>query len=94
VESSRKSTLSGIEEFGAVSSVTEQASDGGASLGADCGGPQAVLERFCWPNVVAIEGDVFPAERRDMSNKIVGNDFPARPRLTLLGSWHLFQNAR
>ena len=60
-----------------VSSVTEQASDGGASLGADCGGPEAVLERFCW---LAIEGDVFPAERRDMSNKIVGNDFPARPR--------------
>jgi hypothetical protein len=67
VESSRKSTLSGIEEFGAVSSVTEQASGGGASLGADCGGPEAVLERFCWPNVVAIEGDVFPAERRDMN---------------------------
>jgi hypothetical protein len=30
VESSRKSTLSGIEEFGAVSRVTEQASDGEA----------------------------------------------------------------
>jgi hypothetical protein len=82
VESSRKSTLSGIEEFGAVSSVTEQASDGGAVVRGGLRGPEAVLERFCWPNVVAIEGDVFPAERRDMSNKIVGNDFPAtaRPR--------------
>ena len=46
-------TLSGIEEHRAR--IAE--------------GPEAVLERFCWPNVVAIEGDMFPAERRDMSNK-------------------------
>ena len=36
------------------------------------------MERFGWPNVVAIEGDVLPAERRDMSNKIIGNSLAAR----------------
>jgi hypothetical protein len=40
-------------------------------------GPEAGLERFRWPNVVAIEGNVFPAEQRDMSNKIIGNDLAA-----------------
>ena len=34
-------------------------------------GPEAVLQQFRWPNVVAIEGDMLPAERRDMSNEIV-----------------------
>ena len=40
-------------------------------------GPEAVLEWFCWPNVVAIEGDVFPTERSEVSNKIIGNDLAA-----------------
>jgi hypothetical protein len=40
-------------------------------------GQKPVLKRFRWPNVVATEGNVFPAERRDMSNKIVGNDLTA-----------------
>ncbi len=60
-ESVPNPTLSGIEEHRAR--IAE--------------GPEAVLERFRWPNVVAIEGDVFPAERRDMSNVIIGNDLAA-----------------
>ena len=61
-ESVPNPTLSGIEEHRAR--IAE--------------GPEAVLERFGWPNVVAIEGDVLPAERRDMSNKIIGNSLAAR----------------
>ncbi len=44
--------------------------------------PEAVLEWFRRPNVVAIEGDVFPAERRDMSNEIIGNDSISRAKTT------------
>jgi hypothetical protein len=60
-ESSQNRTLSGVE--GRRARVPEW--------------PEAVLEWFRWPNVVAIEGDVFPAERSDVSNKIIGNDLAA-----------------
>ncbi len=47
VESSQNPALSGVEERRAR--VPQW--------------PEAVMERFGWPNVVAIEGDVLPAER-------------------------------
>jgi hypothetical protein len=50
VESVPNLTLSGIEELG---SWVSQGSEGAS-------------ERFGWPYVVAIEGDVLPPERRDL----------------------------
>ncbi len=34
-----------------------------------------------WPDVIAVERDMLPAERRDMSEKLVRNDFAARAQL-------------
>jgi hypothetical protein len=32
------------------------------------------LERLCGPNVIAVEGDVLPAERRDMGKQIIADN--------------------
>jgi len=50
-ESSRKSTLSGVEEFRA--GVSQRA--------------ELVSEWLGGPDVVAVKGDVFPTERRDVT---------------------------
>ena len=55
-------TRSGVEEFGA-----------GISWG-----PEGVFERLSGPDVIAIEGDMFPSERRDVGEKLIGNNFAAR----------------
>ena len=34
-----------------------------------------------WPDVIAVEGDMLPAERRGMGEKLVGNVFAARAQL-------------
>ena len=39
------------------------------------------MEQFCWPNVVAIEGDVLPSERGDMGKQGIADDLPQRPQL-------------
>src|SRR5208282_2253406 len=44
-------------------------------------GPEGVLERFGRPNVVAIEGDVLPAERSDMGKQGIVDDFALRAQL-------------
>jgi hypothetical protein len=33
--------------------------------------PEVILERLCGPNVIAVEGDLLPAERRDMGKQII-----------------------
>ena len=57
---SRKSTLSGIEEEGA-----------GVSQG-----PEAVFDRRRRPDIIAVEGDVLPAERCDVGKHRVGTASP------------------
>jgi hypothetical protein len=32
------------------------------------------LERLCGPNIVAVEGDVLPAERRDVGKQIIADN--------------------
>ena len=52
-------TLSGIEEGGARISQR----------------PKPLLERFGWPDVVAIEDDVLPAERGNVGEQLIGRSF-------------------
>jgi hypothetical protein len=59
-ESTQNRTLSGIEEQRAR--IPE--------------GPESVLERLPRPNVVAVEGDVLPAERSDMGDQILADNLP------------------
>jgi hypothetical protein len=59
VESVPNPTLSGVEELG---SGVSQRSEGGS-------------ERFGWPDVIAIEGDVLRPEGRDVREKLIRNDF-------------------
>jgi hypothetical protein len=66
VESSPNRTLRPIEDFRARIS---QRSEG-------------VSERFGGPDIIAVEGDVLPAERRDVGKKLVGDDFAARTQFT------------
>ena len=33
--------------------------------------PEVILERLCGPDVIAVEGNVLPAERRDMGKQII-----------------------
>ena len=33
--------------------------------------PEVILERLCGPNVIAVEGDLLTAERRDMGKQII-----------------------
>ena len=40
-----------------------------------------VCERLIGPDVIAVEGDVLPAERRHVNEKPVRNDFAARTPL-------------
>ena len=37
--------------------------------------PKPVLERFGWPDVVAIEADVLPAERGNVGEQLIGQSF-------------------
>ena len=32
------------------------------------------MERLCGPNVIAVEGNVLPAERRDMGKQIIADN--------------------
>ena len=32
------------------------------------------MERLCGPNVISVEGDVLPAERRDMGKQIIADN--------------------
>ena len=41
-------------------------------------GPEGVSERLGRPHVIAVEGDVLPAERGDVSEKIIENGFAVR----------------
>src|SRR5271157_5885066 len=65
VESVPKRTLSGIEERGARISQR----------------PKPILERFGRPDVVAIEADVFPAERAYVGEQRVGQSFALGAKL-------------
>jgi hypothetical protein len=38
--------------------------------------PKAQLERFCGPNVIAIEGDVLPAKRGDVGEQFIADNLP------------------
>jgi len=58
-ESVPNRTLSGIEEGGARISQR----------------PKPLLERFGWPDVVAIEADVLPAERGNVGEQFIGQRF-------------------
>ena len=58
-ESVPNRTLSGIEEGGARISQR----------------PKPLLERFGWPDVVAIEDDVLPAERGNVGEQLIGRSF-------------------
>jgi hypothetical protein len=58
-ESVPNRTLSGIEEGGARISQR----------------PKSLLERLGWPDVVAIKADVFPAERGNVGEQLVGQGF-------------------
>ena len=35
--------------------------------------PEVILERLCGPNVIAVEGDLLTAERRDMGKQIIAD---------------------
>jgi len=61
-ESSRKSTLSRVEEGRARISK----------------GPEGILERFRRPNVIAVEGDVLPSQRSDMGEHGIVDDLALR----------------
>ena len=39
------------------------------------------MERFCRPNIVAIEGDVLPAERGDVGEQLIADDLAAGTQL-------------
>ena len=65
VESVPKRTLSGIEERGARISQR----------------PKPILERFGRPDVVAIETDVFPAERANVAEQRIGQSFALGAKL-------------
>ena len=43
--------------------------------------PEPILERFGRPDVVAIEADVFPAERADVGEQRVGQNFALGAKL-------------
>ena len=58
-ESIPNRTLSGIEEGGARISQR----------------PKPLLEWFGWPDVVAIEDDVFPAERGNVGEQLIRRSF-------------------
>ena len=58
-ESVPNRTQSGIEEGGARISQR----------------PKPLLERFGWPDVVAIEDDVLPAERGNVGEQLIGRSF-------------------
>ena len=58
-ESVPNGTLSGIEKGGARISQR----------------PKPLLERLGWPDVVAIEADVFPAERGNVGKQFIGQRF-------------------
>ena len=62
VDSSRNRTLRRIEESRARISK----------------GPEGIWERFGWPNVVAVEGDVLPSERGDMGKHGIVDDLALR----------------
>jgi hypothetical protein len=64
-ESVPKRTLSGIEELKARISQR----------------PKPILERLGWPDVVAIEADVFPSERGDVGEQGVGQGFALGAKL-------------
>jgi hypothetical protein len=36
--------------------------------------PEVIVERLCGPNIVAVEGDVLPAERRDVGKQIIADN--------------------
>jgi hypothetical protein len=60
-----KRTLSSVEERGA--GISQR--------------PKPILERFRRPNVVAIKADVFPAERSDVGEQHVGQNFALGAKL-------------
>ena len=62
MESVPNRTLSGLEKF--WSGISQ--------------GPEGSSERLGGPDVIAVEGDMLPSERRNVSEKLVGNDFAAR----------------
>ena len=64
-ESVPKRTLSGIEEGGARISQR----------------PKPRLERLGWPDVVAIEADVLPAERGNVGEQLIGQSFDLGAKL-------------
>jgi hypothetical protein len=47
----------------------------------DFAAAETILERFGRPDVVAVEADVFPAERADMGEKRVGQKFALSAKL-------------
>ena len=57
-ESVLKRTLSGIEERSAR--IPQW--------------PEVIVERLCGPNIVAVEGDVLPSERRDVGKQIIADN--------------------
>jgi hypothetical protein len=64
-ESVSNRTLSGIEEGGARISQR----------------PKFLLERLGWPDVVAIEADMLPAERGNVGEQLIGQRFGLGPKL-------------
>ena len=64
-ESVLNRTLSGIEEGGARISQR----------------PRSLLKWLGWPDVVAIEADVLPAERGNVGEQLVGQRFAVRPEI-------------
>ena len=44
--------------------------------------PEIILERLCGPNIIAVEGDVLPAERRDMGKQIIADNLTLGTQLS------------